>query len=331
MDSASHHYSRDFPMVPVFRSFQPRQFEFAEAPEHADYAAVGTDDGCVFVGNHRTGKVVGVATTVVENSNSDQSVLGVCWFRRTPGKFITGTSSGAVKMFDASEILASPPSPEIACATLLPTCSFPPFHRLTCVHLNADDSRALVCGYSRSVAIYDVATAQRIRVFQDVHEMEHINISRFANISPNIFATSSMDLKVKLWDLRVGSGAACRPIYTLSSQSPNITLAFRADDLQLLTSALDNEVRIYMAVDGSQYCQLDIQRKGTGGNFTRAYFADGGASVISGSCEESVIRWHSSSTGEALRTVQLNDDRSSGSSMFVQSLRGHPTLLGEVS
>ena len=40
------------------------------------------------------------------------------------------------------------------------------------------------------------------------------------------------------------------------------------------------------------------QVTGSVDNYTRAYFADGGASIVSGSCEEAVVRWHSSTTGE---------------------------------
>jgi len=49
----------------------------------------------------------------------------------------------------------------------------------------------LACGYSDNVNIYDVETQAVVRKYNDAHDGGLINISRFANLSPNLFATSS--------------------------------------------------------------------------------------------------------------------------------------------
>ena len=54
---------------------------------------------------------------------------------------------------------------------------------------------------------------------------------------------------------------------------------------------------------------------------------DGGAAIASGASEESVIRLHSATTGEPLRTLSMIDGRR-GAGQYVQSLRGHPTRNG---
>ena len=131
---------------------------------------------------------------------------------------------------------------ESAMASLSIHASFPRFSNLTCVHVNCDDTRLLACGYKNAVSVYDIESQAVVRVYEDAHDGELINISRFANLSPNVFATSSVDRTIKLWDLRSSSGAGSRPIYTVTSARQNVTLSFRADDLQLLTAASDNEV-----------------------------------------------------------------------------------------
>ena len=96
-----------------------------------------------------------------------------------------------------------------------------------------------------------------MRDFENIHD-DHINISRFAYHSPFVFATSSFDRTVKLWDSRCqtrtgggtgGSGAAAggplgggdeagrpTPIYTLNSLQGHVMLCFSPDDVHLLTS-----------------------------------------------------------------------------------------------
>lgn len=67
----------------------------------------------------------------------------------------------------------------------------------------------------------------------------HINVVKFANHSPSIFATSSFDQDVKMWDLRQ---KPVHPCFTASSSRGNVMVCFSPDDQYILASAVDNEV-----------------------------------------------------------------------------------------
>lgn len=48
---------------------------------------------------------------------------------------------------------------------------------------------------------YDLETGKVAQQYDFVHD-GHINIARFANYSPHLFASSSFDRTIKLWDMR---------------------------------------------------------------------------------------------------------------------------------
>lgn len=83
------------------------------------------------------------------------------------------------------------------------------FPKLTSIHGNCEDQFVLVSGYSHDVRLYDLETGAVVRTYEGIHQ-DHINISRFANQSPHLFATSSFDRKMKLWDLRCKVRACVR-------------------------------------------------------------------------------------------------------------------------
>ena len=122
------------------------------------------------------------------------------------------------------------------------THRFRSFEKLTSVHVDATDSLLLASGYSASVRIYDLETGKTMRDFEHIHD-DHINISRFSYHSPFIFATSSFDRTVKLWDTRCqtrtggGTGGSStapggaeesgrpKPIYSLSSTQGHVMVS----------------------------------------------------------------------------------------------------------
>jgi hypothetical protein len=53
-------------------------------------------------------------------------------------------------------------------------------------------------------------------------------------------------------------------------------LSFSPDDLFLLTSAVDNEVRQYTALDGRLNLVYEIPKLNRTDNYTRSYFVNGG-------------------------------------------------------
>lgn len=115
---------------------------------------------------------------------------------------------------------------------------FDEFDQLTSVHVNSTDELFLASGYSKNVALYDISSGKRLQDFADMHR-EHINVVKFSNHSPSLFATSSFDQNVKMWDIRQKPNHPC---YTASSSRGNVMVCFSPDDHYLLVSAVDNEV-----------------------------------------------------------------------------------------
>ncbi|KAF9619601.1 hypothetical protein IFM89_007922 [Coptis chinensis] len=83
------------------------------------------------------------------------------------------------------------------------------------------------------------------------------------------------------------------------------------------------QVKQLLAVDGRVHMDFEIASSGSSHNYTRSYYMNGRDYVISGSSDEQVVRICCARTGRRLRDVIL-ESRSSGTSMFVQSLRGDP-------
>ncbi|CAN0227770.1 unnamed protein product, partial [Phaeothamnion confervicola] len=171
-----------------------------------------------------------------------------------------------------------------------------------------------------SVRLYDVETTQVVRDFKDIHE-DHINISRFANHSPFLFATSSFDRTAKMWDSRMRADK--RPLFSCRSSQGHVMVCFSPDDTFLLTSAVDNEVTQYFAVDGRLHVKLDIPRTSLDDNFTRAYYTSSGRLILSGSSEEQVVRLHCAQTGRLIHWAEMYAGRKNNE-LFIQSLRGDP-------
>lgn len=112
------------------------------------------------------------------------------------------------------------------------------FEQLTSVHSNSTDDQFLASGYSKNVALYDINSGRRLQLFTNIHR-EPINVAKFSHHSPFMFATSSFDHDIKMWDLRQ---KPLLPCYTASSSRGNVMVCFSPDDLYLLVSAVDNEV-----------------------------------------------------------------------------------------
>ncbi|KAJ4837456.1 hypothetical protein Tsubulata_013165 [Turnera subulata] len=291
------------------RGFRPRQFEYH--PSISSLMVCGTLDGEVVVINHENEKIV----SYVPSLGSMNSVLGLCWLNKYPSKLIAGSDNGSLKLFDIEGMVP----PVMGTHGHAKTVTFDDFDQLTSVHVNSSDELFLASGYSKNVALYDINYGRRIQVFTDMHK-EHINVVKFSNHSPSIFATSSFDHDVKLWDLRQNP---IRPCYTSSSSKGNVMACFSPDDRYLLVSAVDNEVRQLLAVDGRLHLNFDIASTGSPHNYTRSYYMNGRDYIISGSCDERVVRVCCAQTGRRFRDIAL-EGKGLGTSMYVQSLRGDP-------
>ncbi|XP_075672929.1 protein DWD HYPERSENSITIVE TO UV-B 1 [Castanea sativa] len=288
--------------------FRPRQFEYH--PSDSSLMVFGTLDGEVVVVNHEKEKIV----SHIPSLGAMNSVLGLCWLKNYPSKLIAGSDNGTLKLYDIQKM----PTTNMGLYNTAGFVTFDDFDQLTSVHVNSADELFLASGYSRNVALYDINSGRRLQVFTDMHR-EHINVVKFANYSPSLFATSSFDQDVKMWDLRQ---KPIRPCYTASSSRGNVMVCFSPDDHYLLVSAVDNEVRQLLAVDGRLHLKFEIASTGSSQNYTRSYYMNGRDYIISGSCDEHVVRICCAQTGRRLRDISL--EGSGSGSMFVQSLRGDP-------
>lgn len=60
-----------------------------------------------------------------------------------------------------------------------------------------------------------------------------------------------------------------------------------------------------MAVDGRLHTNFDIAPTGSGQNYTRSYYMNGRDYIISGSCDEPIVRVCCAQTGRRLRDIYL--------------------------
>eukprot|EP00301_Raphidiophrys_heterophryoidea_P008487 c13135_g1_i3.p1 GENE.c13135_g1_i3~~c13135_g1_i3.p1 ORF type:complete len:352 (-),score=89.32 c13135_g1_i3:190-1245(-) len=311
MQPHAHHVTADlFP-------FSPRQLEYH--PSRSDVMCVGTTEGAVVCLNHHTHTLIGYAaqpaTTVpVEGS----SVLGLCWLHDTHHShhLLCGSEDGTIRLLDTHTLT---PDKEMLTVT-----TFESFPLLTSLHANCNDTFFATSGYSPDVSVYDLHHGRRTRTLHALHS-SHINVIKFANLTPYLLASASFDRTVKLWDLREANN---KPVYTRQSETGHVMVCFSSDDRTLLTSAVDNDVRQYSTHNGQQLNTLRSMRKGATLNFTRAYYANGCSHVISGGCEETMVRIHCARSGRLVHDLDVSHYVPNlEHKPYVQSLRADPHRL----
>ena len=284
----------------------PRQFEYH--PVLHDRMVFGTLEGKVVLMDHVQGKML--ASTRMRSEV--HPILALSWMKSDPRMFVVGAANGSVIMLN-SQMMVEEPSHSIV-------YEYPPFGDLTSLNINSTDDFFLTSGYSEDVSLYDLRNGSKLRHLPKLHE-QHINVLKFSNYSPHIFATSSFDKTTKMWDLRESCD---RPIWSRSSRSGVLMVAFSDDDRYLVSSAIDNEVRQY-SFQGDELLEFQVQPTGSDHNYTRSYFMNCSDYVVSGSCQEDVVRVMSTCDGKLLTEVLMeNFSPFPQLCVYVQSLRGDP-------
>jgi hypothetical protein len=155
-------------------------------------------------------------------SDASDVILGLCWLKRTANRFVTGSGNGHITCGRA--VCESGEAPVVQ--------EYAPFDKFTSIHLNCTDELLLLSGYTRDCAVLDLATGRNVRTYKGIHS-NHINISRFMHTVPHVFATSSFDKSVKLWDMR---DSDTRPVYTIQNKAGVVMMSFAPNDMFLLTA-----------------------------------------------------------------------------------------------
>eukprot|EP00441_Pelagodinium_beii_P045410 CAMPEP_0197620652 /NCGR_PEP_ID=MMETSP1338-20131121/1448_1 /TAXON_ID=43686 ORGANISM="Pelagodinium beii, Strain RCC1491" /NCGR_SAMPLE_ID=MMETSP1338 /ASSEMBLY_ACC=CAM_ASM_000754 /LENGTH=819 /DNA_ID=CAMNT_0043189899 /DNA_START=128 /DNA_END=2587 /DNA_ORIENTATION=+ len=228
------------------------------------------------------------------------------------------------------------------------------FPKLSSLSINCSDDFLLASGISSNIAIYDVETGNVVCNGGRVHE-HFINISRFCQTSPHIFATASFDHTCKIWDLRQPL-TGNRAVKTLNTEGHNVMCQFSPDDRHFLCSGIDTQLVQFEVSSWQQMpLQMPLRPSVHQDRYRRSAYLASGQHFLTAATEESHV--HVMSTqGEKLGvidfrrtfeefsapelsvrqklisgTVALDDaEPMSGSSRknhaFVQSIRAHPVI-----
>jgi len=226
-------------------------------------------------------------------------VLGLAWLHHHPQSAVCGLHSGQIKFlrYDPQATLQEPALQHVLNVDEFPKCSS--------LSVNCTDDFLLASGFAHDIALYDTGTGQVLNRVPGVHR-HFINISRFAQQSPHVFATASFDHTCKLWDLRQPL-IPDRPLRTLETGGLNVMCTFSSDDKYLLCSGIDNriaqyELQSFSMFPDSFHLRPSMQRE----RYRRSVYFAAGRHFVTAATDESHIRVMSAS-GKNMGVVDFSD------------------------
>lgn len=319
-----------------------RQFEFH--PEQPDVLLIGDKDGCAKIlvqGGSEATTTKGPATQV-----DSCALLALSWLRRADVAVCGAACSGTIQFL--RYFPDSRKGPALAGAGSVRE----KFPKLSSLSVNCSDNFLLASGISSSISIFDIETGNLFCRGSGVHE-HFINISRFSNTSPHVFATASFDHSCKIWDLR---RPLRKPVKTLQTEGHNVMCTFSPDDRYFLASGVDTRMTQFEVATWESR-SMPLRKPIHQGRYRRSAYLANSKFIVTGSTEESHVHLLSvmgrklgcvefdrlealaaprRSQQDLIRgTVVLDDkeplDRSaSPSRAYVQSIRAHPVIPNRV-
>jgi len=139
-----------------------------------------------------------------------------------------------------------------------------------------------------------------------------INILRFSNSMPHVFATTSFDATCKLWDLRCcGSGTQAKPLFTARTPSLNVMCSFSRDDSRLLVSGLDANIAQLSVQQGLSEMDVSFQAavpmRNSSTNYRRSVYLSHQSPryLVTAGTDETIVRLVDANSGRSCGVINL--------------------------
>lgn len=262
-----------FPPVLLRSTLRVRQFEFH--PSLPDVLLTGDKEGCV--------NAFDVESNVVHPplSVGDCPMLALAWMKRHPQQAVCGVSHTGTIQF-----LKYCPNAPLTEPSLKCTIAVEDFPKLSSLSLNCSDDFLLASGISPDLAVYDVQTGKVLQRAFEAHD-NFINISRFCNTSPHVFATASFDQACRVWDLRQPLTQA-RAVKTLHTGGRNVMCVFSPDDKFLLCSGVDTRLKQFEVPSWAQTPEsFPLRQPLHEERYRRSTYLSNSRYIVTGATEES--------------------------------------------
>jgi len=322
------HVVAHYPPRPLQQTCRTRQFEFH--PKLPDVLLTGDRSGGA--------SILDLSTNVLHPRLviGPNPLLALVWLRHEPMTAVCGAARSGGITFMKYDPNASASEP-----ALQRHSSVGAFPQLSSLSANCTDDFLLVSGITPDVAVYDVRTGTVLQQAFGVHE-HLINISRFCNTSPHVFATASFDHTCRVWDLRQPL-TPNRAVRTLATGGQNVMCCFSPDDTRLLCSGVDTRI---MQVEVPSWRQtptrFPLRDPVHQDRYRRSIYMSSGQHIVTAATEEAHMQLLSVE-GTNLGTVDFRDlgqrwgtqpeggnEMQDNYTLFVQSVRAHPVVPNRI-